>query len=219
MQAFTFLGLNQESQYKISRGLNFSDTIKTPKGLYKYVCTHFKLDSLREDNGGRKLQKERSVYLMLSFELFKIPVKKKSKYFEMLGEILDKDRATISHQYKNHYLGGYYSKGADSIIMNGQRYMFHFYTILNEFKTEDYTDTIKELLIRDKKEGEKSKLSMELLYNRKAILNFINMGYSYKDVNECFFGYTKTHAFKNAIKDYRPGSGRLIDYHVNKINE
>ena len=83
----------------------------------------------------------------------------------MLGEILDKDRATISHQYKNHYLGGYYSKGADTITMNGQRYMWHFYTILNEFKTEDYTDTIKELLIRDKKEGEKSRLSMELLHN------------------------------------------------------
>ena len=219
MQAFTFLGLDQESQYKISRGLNFSDTIKTPTGLYKYVCTHFGLESLKEAGRGRKLQRERELYLMLSFELFKIPSKKKSQYFEMLGNILGRDRTTVHYQYENHYLGGYYSKGADSIIMNGQRYMFHFYTILNEFKTEDYTDTIKELLIRDKKEGEKSKLSMELLYNRKAILNFINMGYSYKDVNECFFGYTKTHAFKNAIKDYRPGLGRLIDYHVNKINE
>tara|TARA_R110002111_G_scaffold261017_1_gene333248 strand:+ start:1089 stop:1748 length:660 start_codon:yes stop_codon:yes gene_type:complete len=219
MKAFTFLGLDKESQYKISRGLNFSDTIKTPKGLYKYVCTHFGLESLKEAGRGRKLQRERELYLMLSFELFKIPSKKKSQYFEMLGNILGRDRTTVHYQYENHYLGEYYKQGADTITMNGQRYMWHFYTILNEFKTEDYTDTIKELLIRKRDEGENSKISMELLYNRKAILNFIAMGYDYRDVNESFFGYTKTHAFKNAIKDYRPGLGRLIDYHVERMNK
>ena len=137
----------------------------------------------------------------------------------MLGDILGRDRTTVHYQYENHYLGEYYKQGADTITMNGQRYMWHFYTILNEFKSEDYTDTIKDLLIRKREEGENSLLSMELLYNRKSILNFISMGYDYRDVNESFFGYTKTHAFKNAIKNYRPALGRLIDYHVERMNK
>jgi len=219
MNPLLFLGLDKENQWRVSKDIAYSNTIHTPSGLYKYVCNHFGLDTLKEAGRGRKLQREREMYLMLAFELFDIPNGKRSAYFSMLANILGRDRTTVHYQYESHYLGEYYKQGADTITMNGQRYMWHFYTILNEFKTEDYTDTIKELLIRKREEGENSKLSMELLYNRKAILNFIAMGYDYRDVNESFFGYTKTHAFKNAIKDYRPALGRLIDYHVNKINE
>ena len=218
MNPATFLGLDKENQWRVSKDIAYSETMQSPSGLYKYVCKHFGLDTLKEAGRGRKLQREREMYLMIAFELFNIPIGKRSSYFSMLGNILGRDRTTVHYQYENSYKGEYYSKGVDNHLIQGQRYMWHFYTILNAFKSVDYTEEVKELFIKEKPKPDVSLLSMKLLLDRKAILNFISMGYDYKDVNESFFGYTKTHAFKNAIKRYRPGLGRLIDYHVNKIN-
>ena len=219
MNPLTFLGLDKTNQWRVSKEISYADTTQTPSGLYKYVCQHFGLETLREVGRGRKLQREREMYLMVAFELFNIPNGKRSSYFSMLGNILGRDRTTVHYQYENSYKGEYYSKGVDSHLIQGQRYMWHFYTILNAFKTVDYTEEVKELFIKEEPKPDVSLLSMKLMLDRKAILNFIAMGYDYKDVNEAFFGYTKTHAFKTAIRRYRPGLGRLIDYHVNKINE
>ncbi len=218
MNPATFLGLDKTNQWRVSKDIAYSETMQSPSGLYKYVCKHFGLDTLKEAGRGRKLQREREMYLMIAFELFNIPIGKRSSYFSMLGNILGRDRTTVHYQYENSYKGEYYSKGVDTFLIQGQRYMWHFYTILNAFKSTDYSKEVKELFIKEKPKPDVSLLSMKLLLDRKAILNFISMGYDYKDVNESFFGYTKTHAFKNAIKRYRPGLGRLIDYNVNKIN-
>ena len=218
MNPIKFLGLDKENQWRVSKDIAYSNTIHTPSGLYKYVCNHFGLDTLKEAGRGRKLQREREMYLMLAFELFDIPSGKRSAYFSMLANIIGRDRTTVHYQYENHYKGEYYSKGVETFLIQGQRYMWHFYTILDTFKSTDYSENVKELFIKEKPKPDVSLLSMKLLLDRKAILNFIAMGYDYKDVNESFFGYTKTHAFKNAIKRYRPGLGRLIDYNVNKIN-
>jgi len=218
MNPATFLGLDKENQWRVSKDIAYSETMQTPSGLYKYFCKHFGLETLKEAGRGRKLQREREMYLMIAFELFDIPSGKRSAYFSMLGNILGRDRTTVHYQYENSYKGEYYSKGVDTFLIQGQRYMWHFYTILDAFKSSDYSEQVKELFIKEKPKPDVSLLSMKLLLDRKAILNFISMGYDYDDVNESFFGYTKTHAFKNAIKKYRPGLGRLIDYNVNKIN-
>ena len=218
MNPATFLGLDKENQWRVSKDIAYSKTMQSPSGLYKYVCKHFGLDTLKEAGRGRKMQREREMYLMIAFELFNIPIGKRSSYFSMLGNILGRDRTTVHYQYENSYKGEYYSKGVDTFLIQGQRYMWHFYTILDAFKSTDYSEEVKELFIKEKPKPDVSLLSMKLLLDRKAILNFIAMGYDYEDVNESFFGYTKTHAFKNAIKRYRPGLGRLIDYNVNKIN-
>jgi len=218
MNPATFLGLDKENQWRVSKDIAYSETLKTPSGLYKYVCKHFGLDTLKEAGKGRKTQRQREMYLMLAFELFDIPIGKRSAYLSMLGNIIGRDRATVHYQYETKYKGEYYSKGVDDYLIQGQRYMWHFYTILDAFKSTDYSEQVKELFIEEQPKLGNSLLSMKLLIDRKAILNFISMGYDYKDVNECFIGYTKTEAFKKAIKKYRPGLGRLIDYNVNKIN-
>ena len=100
MNPIKFLGLDKENQWRVSKDIAYSNTIHTPSGLYKYVCNHFGLDTLKEAGRGRKLQREREMYLMLAFELFDIPSGKRSAYFSMLANILGRDRTTVHFSMK-----------------------------------------------------------------------------------------------------------------------
>ena len=48
MNPLLFLGLDKENQWRVSKDIAYSNTIHTPSGLYKYVCNHFGLDTLKE---------------------------------------------------------------------------------------------------------------------------------------------------------------------------
>ena len=216
MKAEIFLGLNKGDKYLVSKNVKSSNIEYSTKGLYKAVCEHFGLADIKEVGLGRKLFKQREIYAMLTFTLFDIPEGKKSSFFRGIGDLIGRDRSSIIHLYDGAFKDGFFK--SNPTLINGQRYMWHFYSILSQFKKEDHTSTLDDLYIKDVDKGDNSLISNSLRFERKAILNFISMGYSYKEVNEAFFFYTQTFSFMNAIKKYRPALKRLMDYHIRKIN-